>query len=131
VGSVAVGGTVLRGWDIYSIPLETVPSVPKLASNNSSVTQQTPMFYGAHFALPSNACCNAPATLDTFLAIPNGIKGQAFVNGFNLGRYWLVGPQQSLYLPGGWLKCNETNEVVVLELEPSLVNGTMTAVGPS
>lgn len=31
-------------------------------------------------------------------------KGVAFVNGQNLGRYWSIGPQQTLYLPGPWLK---------------------------
>ena len=31
-------------------------------------------------------------------------KGIVFVNGHNLGRYWSIGPQQTLYLPGCWLK---------------------------
>jgi len=26
--------------------------------------------------------------------------GFAVINGFNLGRYWEVGPQRSLYIPG-------------------------------
>ena len=42
-------------------------------------------------------------------------KGVAFVNGFNLGRYWEIGPQQTLYVPGGLLK--EENELVIFELE--------------
>lgn len=42
-------------------------------------------------------------------------KGYVFVNGKALGRYWNVGPQRTLYLPGVWLK--EDNEIVVLELE--------------
>jgi len=37
-----------------------------------------------------------------------------FVNGINLGRYWSVGPQQTLYLPGCWLKQGK-NEVVIFE----------------
>jgi hypothetical protein len=40
-------------------------------------------------------------------------KGYVWINGFNLGRYWKVGPQKSLYLPGCLLK--EENEIVVLE----------------
>ncbi len=31
-------------------------------------------------------------------------KGVVFVNGVNLGRYWNVGPQQTLYVPGPLLK---------------------------
>lgn len=30
-------------------------------------------------------------------------KGVVFVNGQNLGRYWNIGPQETLYLPGAWL----------------------------
>lgn len=30
-------------------------------------------------------------------------KGVVFINGQNLGRYWNVGPQETLYLPGAWL----------------------------
>ncbi|WP_409929232.1 hypothetical protein [Flavobacterium anhuiense] len=41
-------------------------------------------------------------------------KGIVFVNGHNLGRYWKVGPQQTLYVPGCWLKAGE-NKFVVLE----------------
>lgn len=31
-------------------------------------------------------------------------KGVVFINGQNLGRYWNVGPQETLYVPGPWLK---------------------------
>lgn len=41
-----------------------------------------------------------------------------WINSFNLGRYWFVGPQQTLYLPGPLLKFSpEVNIIVVLELE--------------
>jgi beta-galactosidase len=33
-----------------------------------------------------------------------------------LGRVWSIGPQETLYLPGPWLK-REENEVVVFDLE--------------
>ena len=41
-------------------------------------------------------------------------KGIVFVNGNNLGRYWKVGPQQTLYLPGCWLKKGK-NEIQIFE----------------
>ena len=41
-------------------------------------------------------------------------KGIVFVNGINLGRYWRVGPQQTLYLPGCFLKKGK-NEIVIFE----------------
>jgi beta-galactosidase len=55
---------------------------------------------------------------DTFLDMRGWGKGYVWVNGHNLGRYWKIGPQQSLFLPGFWLK-GGTNQVVVLDLEPS------------
>ncbi|WP_373615897.1 hypothetical protein [Mucilaginibacter sp. OAE612] len=42
-------------------------------------------------------------------------KGVVWVNGHNLGRYWGIGPQQTLYLPVEWLK-KGYNDVEVLEL---------------
>ncbi|CAK0849191.1 unnamed protein product [Prorocentrum cordatum] len=47
-----------------------------------------------------------------------GIIGKGFVcvNGFNLGRYWDVGPQRSLYLPGPLLRRGR-NEVVVFDVD--------------
>jgi beta-galactosidase len=46
-------------------------------------------------------------------------KGIVWVNGHNLGRYWRIGPQQSLFVPSGWLKKGQ-NEIIVLDLEEGL-----------
>ena len=53
---------------------------------------------------------------DTFLDMRGWKKGCVWVNNHNLGRFWYIGPQQTLYLPGVWLKYG-ANEIVVLELE--------------
>jgi beta-galactosidase len=42
-------------------------------------------------------------------------KGYAWVNGHNLGRYWNIGPQQTMYVPGCWLK-KGANEIIILDL---------------
>ena len=65
-----------------------------------------PTLYGGTFTLDKVG--------DTFLDMERWGKGIVFVNGHHLGRYWNVGPQQTLYLPGCWLKEGE-NEVVVFE----------------
>src|SRR5947199_5656222 len=54
-------------------------------------------------------------TGDTYLDMSNWGKGSVWVNGHHLGRYWNVGPQQTIYLPAEWLKQGK-NEVVILEL---------------
>jgi beta-galactosidase len=54
--------------------------------------------------------------VDTFLKfrVPGATKGCIWVNGFNLGRYWAIGPQDTLYVPGELLQ--EENTVEVFEL---------------
>ena len=52
---------------------------------------------------------------DTFLDLSSWGKGMVWVNGHCLGRFWQIGPQQTLYLPGCWLKKGD-NEVVVMDI---------------
>ncbi|TDH15060.1 hypothetical protein EPR50_G00027820 [Perca flavescens] len=51
---------------------------------------------------------------DTFIKLPGWSKGVVFINGKNLGRYWSIGPQQTLYVPGLWLHKGD-NQVIVFE----------------
>jgi beta-galactosidase len=55
---------------------------------------------------------------DTFLDMSKFGKGMVWVNGHNLGRYWKIGPQQTLYLPGCWLKKGD-NEFLILDTMPT------------
>lgn len=62
---------------------------------------------------------------DTYLDMYNYSKGYVWVNGYALGRYWNIGPQYCLYLPGVYMN-KGTNEIVILELEtnePGVING--------
>ena len=52
---------------------------------------------------------------DTFLNFETWGKGQVWVNGHAMGRIWSIGPQQTLYVPGCWLKKGK-NEVIVLDI---------------
>ena len=52
---------------------------------------------------------------DTFLNFETWGKGQVYVNGHALGRIWSIGPQQTLYIPGCWLKKGK-NEIIVLDV---------------
>ncbi|MBT8484565.1 MAG: hypothetical protein KJO43_03235, partial [Phycisphaerae bacterium] len=49
-------------------------------------------------------------------------KGQIFVNGHNVGRYFTTtatgraaGPQTRLFLPADWLRADKPNELVVFD----------------
>jgi hypothetical protein len=130
-GNVTVGDRVITGWDMYSLQLDKVPSKPPCSDPGMNDESEAPVFYRGSFRGPP-ITHNSSMTLDTFIAVPNGIRGNVWVNKFNLGRYWLVGPQQSLYLPGSIVKPNELNEVVVLELEPwQMEESSMVAYGVS
>jgi beta-galactosidase GanA len=125
VGSVSVGGQTLTNWEHYTFPFD---SVPNLSSHSSiSVTDTSaPTWYRGTFRNTQTPGMAA----DTFLELPSGIKGLVFVNGHNLGRYWTIGPQQQLFLPGAWLHdSSQDNEVLVLELSPRA--GSRTALGNS
>ncbi|EED14342.1 beta-calactosidase, putative [Talaromyces stipitatus ATCC 10500] len=122
VGNVTIGGSVISNWEIYSYPLNTPPSTVDTSNSSISIPSGSqPVFYKGSFVAPSSDSAS-----DTYLTLPGGIKGVVWVNGNNLGRYWIIGPQQSLYLPGCFMKTG-SNEIVVLELEPQA--GTRVAYG--
>ena len=52
---------------------------------------------------------------DCFVHLDGFKKGCVYINGFNIGRYWEIGPQRALYIPGVLLK--DENEIIILELE--------------
>lgn len=110
VGNVTIGDTVLQEWEIYSLPLESPPHVPPSDVKTTTTASSGPVFYSGSFEVDTIG--------DTFLELPGWTKGVVWVNGVNLGRYWIVGPQQTLYLPGCYLR-KPQNTVTVLELEPS------------
>ncbi|KAG8008208.1 Beta-galactosidase-1-like protein 2 [Nibea albiflora] len=51
---------------------------------------------------------------DTFMKLPGWEKGVVFINGMNLGRYWSIGPQQTLYIPGPFLNSG-INQIILFE----------------
>jgi beta-galactosidase len=85
------------------LPMETMPEMAKC---KVSYQKGRPVFYHGTFYLQKVG--------DTFLDMEQWGKGIVFVNGVNLGRYWNVGPQQTLYLPGCFLKEGK-NEIVIFE----------------
>jgi hypothetical protein len=107
---VTVGGTKISGWKHHNFPLETAPS---LSGSTTVVANGPPVWYRGTFTTSQTGMA-----ADTFLSLPGGVKGVVFVNGYNLGRYWTIGPQQELFVPGCYLHQGSANEVLVLELEP-------------
>ncbi|GAB2908354.1 glycoside hydrolase family 35 protein [Streptomyces heilongjiangensis] len=112
LGPVTFNGTALHGWDIHRLPLTDLSTVP-FAPAGETAHVTVPAFHHGTFDVDTPA--------DTFLSLPGWTKGQAWVNGFHLGRYWNRGPQRTLYVPAPVLRPG-ANELVLLEL-----NATTTA----
>lgn len=100
------GATELKGWEVYNIPVNYAFAKNKTYREEANSKGQ-PAYYRASFSLDK--------TGDTFLDMRNWSKGMVWVNGYAIGRYWHIGPQQALYVPGCWLKKGR-NEVIVLDM---------------
>ncbi len=102
--SVTLDGRELTGWEIFPLPMQQAPAAAFARKDPGGA----PALRRGSFQVADPA--------DTFLDMRGWEKGCVFVNGHNLGRYWSVGPQQTLYLPGVWLK-KGVNEIVIVAVE--------------
>ncbi len=97
-----------REWDNITIPDDYQTAVNALNSNNKMRGLDTKAgYYRGYF--------NINKVGDTFLNFETWGKGQVYVNGHAMGRIWRIGPQQTLYVPGCWLKKGK-NEIIVLDV---------------
>lgn len=100
-GRVLLGGKIHFSWDVYPLPMTDLSGL----SFGGDETE-APAFYEGTFTVEEPA--------DTFLRTDSFKKGFVVLNGFNLGRYWEVGPQKTLYVPGSLLKKGE-NTLLLFE----------------
>ena len=103
-GRVSLDGKELKGWQHFSLPFA---SVPKTIGHP---TEKSPTVYAGQFELKSIG--------DTFLDMRGWNKGIVWINGHNLGRYFKIGPQQTLYVPGPWLRTG-VNDISIFEEIPT------------
>lgn len=103
-GAVQINGHQHYYWKAYKLPMEQLSGVDFTKGHKAG----TPGFY--QFSV------NIEETADTFLALDGWGKGCVFVNGFNIGRFWEIGPQKRLYIPAPLLKKGK-NEILVFETE--------------
>ncbi len=97
----------LFGWMNRSLPMDDLSGLAFEPISAETDLSEGPAFYRGMF--------EAETCEDTFLQLEGWAKGVAYVNGFNLGRYWEKGPQKTLYVPGPLLR-KGVNELVVFEL---------------
>jgi beta-galactosidase len=100
---VTLGGKELRGFKMYRFPCTDFSGL----KYKRGKAGDGPVVRRGTF--------NLEEVGDTYLDMRQWGKGSAWVNGHSLGRYWDIGPQQTLYVPAPWLK-KGTNELIVVEL---------------
>ena len=105
----------LKNWEVYSFPVAHDFAESKKYVEGEKL--DAPAYYRATFELDQVG--------DVFLDMQTWGKGMVLVNGKAMGRFWKIGPQQTLFMPGCWLKKGK-NEIIVLDLlgpEKATVSG--------
>ncbi|XP_047375575.1 beta-galactosidase-1-like protein 3 isoform X7 [Sciurus carolinensis] len=109
IGPVRINNISLEGFTIYSLEMKTSFFQRLRFANWRPVTVR---YLGPAFYQGTLKADSSPR--DTFLRLPGWVSGFVFINGRNLGRYWNIGPQETLYLPGVWLHPGN-NEIILFE----------------
>jgi beta-galactosidase len=100
---VTLQGTELYNWQMYKLPFSNLNG---LKFSPRTLLNEFPALYKGSFELSRVG--------DTYLDMRQFGKGFVFLNGHNLGKYWNIGPQQTIYVPAVWLNKGK-NEVVVFD----------------
>ncbi len=112
-GSVLIDDKPEHNWDIY--PLEFKQKFVEELKNEKWLefnSIKSPAIFRATLDISGKPN-------DTFLNFKKWNKGIVFVNGFNIGRYWNIGPQYTLYIPAPFLKTGK-NDIFMFELHSAV-----------
>jgi beta-galactosidase len=140
--SITLAGAPLTDWQIYPLPMQQLPTGQRFEDSLRSINHNLcgligpsasyshsdfmhgcvatgPTFYRATFTLTT--------TGDTFLDVRKLGKGALWINGHPIGRFWNIGPQDTLYVPGPWLRTGD-NEIIVFDLAPTAAAHTVSGL---
>lgn len=111
MGAARINDVLVQNWSLSPLELASGEHVSRAFADVPHSALEVlagPLFARAIFDHPDGT--------DLFLDTHDWGKGLVWVNGFCLGRYWVRGPQRTLYVPGTLLKPTG-NEVLVMELQ--------------
>ncbi|XP_062864558.1 beta-galactosidase [Trichomycterus rosablanca] len=134
VSNLTLGNKTLGNWTVYSLSIDEVVKAgllwdsrphrkhgkvvvppPPIPPTSPPIVLSPPTFYGGTFQIPDHI---PDLPQDTYIRFPNWRKGQVWINGVNVGRYWPSrGPQVTLFVPACLLSTSAPNNITVLELE--------------
>ena len=101
-GRCLIDGKIHFNWTVYPLPMDNLMNL----NFTKREFRENSAFYRGYIDIDE--------TCDTFLRLDNFTKGFVTINGFNLGRYWEIGPQKTLYVPASVLKHGQ-NTIIVFE----------------
>ncbi|XP_069554720.1 beta-galactosidase-1-like protein [Brachyistius frenatus] len=118
LSNLILGKDILTDWMIYPLDIDGAIAGRWPHSNHQQSVRPTQRELSAGPAFYTGTLQPNGLAMDTFLKLNEWTKGQVWINGVNLGRYWPArGPQLTLYVPGPLLSTSLPNSIVVLELE--------------
>lgn len=106
---VVINQAFHTGWQHYKLPMDNLDKID--FTGNWQANQ--PAFYEFEVDIEQTA--------DTFIDLTGWGKGFVNVNGFNIGRFWEVGPQKRLYIPAPRLQ-KGINKIVIFETEGKIAD---------
>ncbi|KXJ11601.1 beta-galactosidase [Exaiptasia diaphana] len=117
LGNVTINNVALTNWQMRPLNLTNIlryqPYHLEVLPSSGLISSNAPTFFTGQIPPASDGIPK-----DTFLKLKNWNKGQVFINGFNLGRYWTsAGPQETLYVPASLLYASQPSKIVMLELD--------------
>uniref|UniRef100_A0A8C4QI85 Beta-galactosidase n=2 Tax=Eptatretus burgeri TaxID=7764 RepID=A0A8C4QI85_EPTBU len=116
--NLTLGMNVIKNWTMYILDLDSAVASGLIGLEKHITTFRatfSPTFYFGSFTIPEEI---PYLPMDSFLKFTGWTKGQVWLNGFNLGRYWPVkGPQETLFVPASLLATKVANNITLLELE--------------
>uniref|UniRef100_A0A8C3QQX8 Beta-galactosidase n=1 Tax=Cyanoderma ruficeps TaxID=181631 RepID=A0A8C3QQX8_9PASS len=123
VSNLTLAHDILVGWEIYPLDIDGAVNydiiylLDQPKRSVKALSYEVPTFYTGTLSIPGGI---PDLPQDTYVNFPGWTKGQIWINGFNLGRYWPArGPQLTLYVPRNVLVASVPNNITVLELERS------------
>ena len=122
IGDVTLNGTTfLYDWEMYAIDFTNLGNMLKspLVSNRKKRGTDVVRNSFAPTIFMGEVPADPYGSYDSYLQLKGWSKGQVFINGVNIGRYWpVVGPQQTLYIPGSVMSTG-ASKLMLVELDNS------------
>jgi beta-galactosidase len=103
-------------WKIFNLSYDD-PMLNNLKYEKTETTQSMPAIWRGEILMDTVG--------DVFLDVSKWGKGVVWINGHCIGRYWNIGPTQTMFIPAPWLK-KGANKVLILDLlgpEEAVLNG--------